>query len=640
MSETTNQVIIKGKILHKHDTEANWKKATNFYPLLGEIIVYDPDENCPYPRYKTGIWDGKSTKTDDMLISNLPFSNHPVFEEADPAIIAVGRDKGGHVILGNEIVAQAGGGGTHKHTAEVTVNANTYVTGITPISTNLSITPSKTKVLTGIAGAFENLDTIQITPVSGSTTASKATALTAKDVAKVGTAVRYGTADVGNTVTGLAKRAATTTKVGNANVATSATIVGNADVGTAVVYGTANVGTAITVQDGKADVGTAVRYGTANVGTAVSVAKQATTQTLVGNADVGAAVVYGTANAGTPITFTVGTADVGTQVTGLAKRASTQTTVGNADVGTGTTVATGVVTNVTAPTISVKVNSAAKDAYNAEYDSSSECLILSPVTITAAAPTVTLGTTIIKEAVAANTKIYGVTSDQVSIYPAKTATGKQTITPAVTSTTTLTPAKSVSSSSTKIYGVSESIDITPAVAAPSTQTLTPAVASNRTKSIAPAVAAPDTQTLIPAKAATTTIKGAVESTTEIYSVTSDQISVTSAVAAPDDQKIIPAVANGQITPYTFSNVTVPVAANLVTVATGTLSVGGNGEAVMTGPGNLTETEVLTAAAISKGTTGDVSVIEDVTTTKNTKGSFSGNTGDYTQDAHIHLLTTK
>lgn len=74
---TENAVIIKGRLLNKHDTEANWSKATNFAPLLGETIVYDPDSAHPYPRYKVGIWDGKSTKTVDMLIMNLPFANQP-----------------------------------------------------------------------------------------------------------------------------------------------------------------------------------------------------------------------------------------------------------------------------------------------------------------------------------------------------------------------------------------------------------------------------------------------------------------------------------------------------------------------------------------------------------------------------------
>ncbi len=73
----TDAIIINGRFKNKHDTEENWNKATNFAPLAGETIVYDPDSAHPYPRYKTGIWDGKSEKTSDMLIMNLPFANQP-----------------------------------------------------------------------------------------------------------------------------------------------------------------------------------------------------------------------------------------------------------------------------------------------------------------------------------------------------------------------------------------------------------------------------------------------------------------------------------------------------------------------------------------------------------------------------------
>ena len=45
---------INARIQHKHDTEANWNKAVNFIPKIGEIIVYDIDENNIYPRIKIG----------------------------------------------------------------------------------------------------------------------------------------------------------------------------------------------------------------------------------------------------------------------------------------------------------------------------------------------------------------------------------------------------------------------------------------------------------------------------------------------------------------------------------------------------------------------------------------------------------
>ena len=55
----------KLRIKQKHDTEANWKKATNFRPEAGELIVYDADSTYSTPRFKVG--DG--TK----LVNALPF---------------------------------------------------------------------------------------------------------------------------------------------------------------------------------------------------------------------------------------------------------------------------------------------------------------------------------------------------------------------------------------------------------------------------------------------------------------------------------------------------------------------------------------------------------------------------------------
>ena len=51
MSEKTLNNI---RIVNKHDTEANWLKATGFTPKQGEIIVYDIDENYNYERIKIG----------------------------------------------------------------------------------------------------------------------------------------------------------------------------------------------------------------------------------------------------------------------------------------------------------------------------------------------------------------------------------------------------------------------------------------------------------------------------------------------------------------------------------------------------------------------------------------------------------
>ena len=56
---------IPSRLICKHDTEANWLKATNFIPKQGEPIVYDIDDDHDYERFKLG--DGTT------LVSELPF---------------------------------------------------------------------------------------------------------------------------------------------------------------------------------------------------------------------------------------------------------------------------------------------------------------------------------------------------------------------------------------------------------------------------------------------------------------------------------------------------------------------------------------------------------------------------------------
>lgn len=57
---------LKTRVVLKHDTEANWNKATTFIPKKGEVIIYDPDNTHTYSRQKIG--DGEKT------VVSLPFS--------------------------------------------------------------------------------------------------------------------------------------------------------------------------------------------------------------------------------------------------------------------------------------------------------------------------------------------------------------------------------------------------------------------------------------------------------------------------------------------------------------------------------------------------------------------------------------
>lgn len=66
---------VKTRIINKHAVEADWQKATNFKPLQGEIIIYDPDTTHTEPRVKIG--DGVN------YVNDLPF----LVKEEDPQFI-------------------------------------------------------------------------------------------------------------------------------------------------------------------------------------------------------------------------------------------------------------------------------------------------------------------------------------------------------------------------------------------------------------------------------------------------------------------------------------------------------------------------------------------------------------------------
>ena len=110
--------------------------------------------------------------------------------------------------------------------------------------------------------------------------------------------------------------------------------------------------------------------------------------------------------------------------------------------------------------------------------------------------------------------------------------------------------------------------------------------------------------------------------------------------------VTPAVSNGNITPYTFADVTVPKAAaaattvvtsvdtdvasvatvgSSVTLATGSLSSSGKGSSVMTGLGTATTASALTSASLATGTSSDgIHTGDDVTiSTQELTGTISG-----------------
>ena len=66
----------KGRLINKHDIEANWLKAVNFIPMQGELIIYDVEiDTDELPDNRTEPYDYERFKIGDGIktVSNLPF---------------------------------------------------------------------------------------------------------------------------------------------------------------------------------------------------------------------------------------------------------------------------------------------------------------------------------------------------------------------------------------------------------------------------------------------------------------------------------------------------------------------------------------------------------------------------------------
>ena len=60
-----NRAVSNIRFQLKNDTETNWRKASHFSPLQGELIIYSADETHPFCRLKVG--DGITN------VNDLPF---------------------------------------------------------------------------------------------------------------------------------------------------------------------------------------------------------------------------------------------------------------------------------------------------------------------------------------------------------------------------------------------------------------------------------------------------------------------------------------------------------------------------------------------------------------------------------------
>lgn len=108
---------IKSRIVHKHDVEANWLKATTFVPLQGEIIIYDKDKTYSYERIKVG--DGST------LVSSLPFIDEHLEDVVNTKI-------GTEAVFGDDGTVTAPATGIYKIEDDISTLAT--LVGDTPVS--------------------------------------------------------------------------------------------------------------------------------------------------------------------------------------------------------------------------------------------------------------------------------------------------------------------------------------------------------------------------------------------------------------------------------------------------------------------------------------------------------------------------
>lgn len=73
------------RIQQKHDIEANWLKAVNFIPKVGEVIVYDIDETHTTPRMKIG--DGVKNINELEFIGEKAATSNWNASEGEPGYI-------------------------------------------------------------------------------------------------------------------------------------------------------------------------------------------------------------------------------------------------------------------------------------------------------------------------------------------------------------------------------------------------------------------------------------------------------------------------------------------------------------------------------------------------------------------------
>lgn len=139
----------QGRIVQKHDSSANWTKATNFIPLKGEIIVYDDLNKIKIGDGTTKVNDLDFINDNDALAIIAKTGNYNDLKNK-PTIPTKISDLNDDVVRGKYLPLTGGTMTGNLKVGSASLDTNGYVTGTwlkTTANTALNSTPSKIAVI-------------------------------------------------------------------------------------------------------------------------------------------------------------------------------------------------------------------------------------------------------------------------------------------------------------------------------------------------------------------------------------------------------------------------------------------------------------------------------------------------------------
>ena len=160
--------VLSSRIIHKHDTAANWAKATNFVPKQGELIVYDIDADYAYERIKIG--DGTRNINalqfvDDVLRAALIEQINAVDGKVDAVSTLVG-DKAVSEQIADANIIHVGPTEPDDPNIQVWINTAEEGTGIIPVLPRIATITLTSAGWTGNAEPYAQ--TVNIATVTAS----------------------------------------------------------------------------------------------------------------------------------------------------------------------------------------------------------------------------------------------------------------------------------------------------------------------------------------------------------------------------------------------------------------------------------------------------------------------------------------